>query len=222
MRLHKIAANRKEVLEAFLSQHHAKDLKDLDLEADALPMQRSLGVLWDLKKDCFTFKVSEETKPFTRLGVLSTINSLYDPLGFVAPVIIHGKSILRELTADNGDWDAPLPQGMEESWVLWRQSLSALSNLSITRTYTNISPSEATDRELCIFCDASTKAIAAVAYLKVTDADGNCEIGFVMGKEKLTPCPEQTIPRLELCAAVLAVEIADLVSGELDIQLNPL
>lgn len=72
----------------------------------------------------------------------------------------------------------------------------ALSNVSITRTYANISPLEATYRELCIFCDASTKAIAAVAYLKVTDADGNCEIGFVMGKAKLTPHPEQTIPGL--------------------------
>ena len=220
LRLHKIAANRKEILEAFPSQEHAKDLKDLDLEADALPMQRSLGLLWDLKKDCFTFNVSDETKPFTRRGVLSTINSLYDPLGFVAPVTIHGKSILRELTADSRDWDAPLPQGMEESCVLWRESLGALSSLSITRTYTNISPSEATYRELCIFCDASTKAIAAVAYVKVTDAEGNQEIGFIMGKAKLTPRPEQTIPRLELCAAVLAVEIADLVSGELDIQLN--
>ncbi|KAI3377250.1 hypothetical protein L3Q82_009154 [Scortum barcoo] len=196
----------KEILEAFPSQDHAKDLEDLDLEADALPMQRSLSLLWDLKKDSFTLMRR------MRRGVLSTINSLYDPLGFVAPVTIHGKSILRELTVDNSDWDAPLPPKMEESWVLWRDSLSALSKLLITRTYTDISPSEAARRELCIFCDASTKAIAAVAYLKVTDAVGNCEIGFVMD--------EQTIPRLELCAVVLAVELADLVSGELDIQLN--
>ncbi|XP_072554180.1 uncharacterized protein [Paramormyrops kingsleyae] len=220
LRLHKIAANRKEILEAFPSQDHAKDLKDLDLEADVLPMQRSLGLLWDLKRDCFTFNVSEETKPFTRRGVLSTINSLYDPLGFVATVTIQGKSILRELAEDNSDWDTPLPPERKESWILWRESLSALSNLSITRTYTNISPTEAAHRGLYIFCDASNKAIAAVAYLKVTDADKNCEIGFVMGKAKLTPRPEQTIPRLELCAAVLAVELADLVTGELDIQLN--
>ncbi len=59
-----------------------------------------------------------------------------------------------------------------------------------------------------------------MAYLKVADAVGNCEIGFVKGKAKLIPRPEQTIPRLELCAAVLAAELADLVSGELDIHLN--
>ncbi|XP_056110281.1 uncharacterized protein LOC130087825 [Rhinichthys klamathensis goyatoka] len=38
-----------------------------------------------------------------------------------------------------------------------------------------------------------------------------------MGKAKLNPQSEPTIPRLELCAAVLAVEIADLVKNELDI-----
>lgn len=82
------------------------------------------------------------------------------------------------------------------------------------------SPSAAVRRELCVFSDASTKAIAAVAYIKVTDVAGNCHIGFVMGKAKLAPRPEHTVPRLELRAAVLAVELADLISGELDLQID--
>lgn len=220
LRLHKIAVNRKEILEAFPSQDHANDLKDLNLEAETLPMQRSLGILWDLKRDCFTFRVLDETRPFTQRGILSTINSLFDPLGFVGPVTIQGKSILRELTAENGDWDSPLPREMEETWIHWRESLRTLSDISITRACTDLPPSAAAQKELCIFCDASTKAIVAVAYLKVNDAEGGCYVGFVMGKAKLTPRPEQTIPRLELCAAVLAVELAHLISQELDIQLN--
>ncbi|XP_057705305.1 uncharacterized protein LOC130923571 [Corythoichthys intestinalis] len=220
LRLHKIATNRKEVLEAFPAQDHAKDLKDLDFEADSIPMQRSLGILWDIKRDCFTFKTSGETKPFTRRGVLSTINSLYDPLGFVAPVTIQGKHILRELTVENGDWDVPLPPEMEETWTVWKDSLEKLSELSIPRAYTSISPSHAPKKELCVFSDASTKAIAAVVYLKVSDAEGDCQVGFVMGKAKLAPRPDQTIPRLELSAAVLAVELADLISSELDLELD--
>lgn len=64
-----------------------------------------------------------------------------------------------------------------------------------------------------VFCDASTKAIAAVAYLKLTDSNGAIHVGFVMGKAKLSPLPEHTVPRLELCAAVLAVALAELVSS---------
>ena len=73
---------------------------------------------------------------------------------------------------------------------------------------------------MCVFSDASAKAVAAVAYIKVTDAAVNKHVGFVMGKAKLAPQPEHTIPRLELCAAVLAVELADLISAELDLQLD--
>lgn len=81
LRLHKIASNSKEVMEAFPAQDHSNDLRDLDLCTDSLPVQRSLGLLWDLKYDSFTFQINGEEKPFTRRGVLSTINSLYDPLG---------------------------------------------------------------------------------------------------------------------------------------------
>lgn len=94
LRLRKLASNSKEVMEAFPCEDHATDLKDLDLAADSLPVQRSLGLHWDLDSDCFTYRVQEERKPFTRRGVLSTVNSLYDPLGFVSPVTIQGKALL--------------------------------------------------------------------------------------------------------------------------------
>lgn len=71
-----------------------------------------------------------------------------------------------------------------------------------------------------VFSDASNKAIAPVAYLKVTDEEENCQIGFVAGKAKLPPRPKQTIPRFQLSADVLAVELADLISDELDPKLD--
>lgn len=59
-----------------------------------------------------------------------------------------------------------------------------------------------------------------MAYLKVTDATKNNDIGFVIGKAKLAPRPEHMVPRLELCAAVLAVELTDLILAELELQLD--
>ncbi len=109
---------------------------------------------------------------------------------------------------------------MEEAWDAWRNSLQELRHLQIPRTYSEQSPSEAACRELCVFSDASTKAIAAVAYLKLSYGERDNRVSFVMGKVKLAPFPEHTIPRLELCAAVLAVELSDLISSEIDMDLD--
>ncbi|KAM5145516.1 uncharacterized protein ACMZJ9_012855 [Mantella aurantiaca] len=50
--------------------------------------------------------------------------------------------------------------------------------------------------------------------------EGQCHLGFVMGQAKLVPLPEHTKPRLELCAAVLAVELAELITTELNIEIT--
>ncbi|XP_075438936.1 uncharacterized protein LOC142481354 [Ascaphus truei] len=216
LRLHKIASNSATVMKAFHADDQAPDLKNLDLGTDTPPIQRSLGISWNLKTDTFTFQVAIEEKPFTRRGVLSTVNSLYDPLGFVAPVTIQGKSLLREMSFEKQEWDTPLPPEKRKEWETWKHSLKALEQLQIPRPYSPISLTAAHSKELCVFSDASTKAIAAVAYLKTTDVDGSCHIRFILGKAKLAPQPDHTIPRLELCGAVLAVELAELIENEMD------
>ena len=220
LRLHKIASNSKEVMDAFPPEDCADNLKDLVLGSDTPPVQRSLGLGWDLETDSFVFKVDIKEKPFTCRGVLSVVNGVYDPLGCVAPVTIQGKHILRELTQEKGDWDSLLPEEMLNQWTSWQHSLKDLSDLQIPRPYTKSSPIKAKRRELSIFSDASTKAIAAVAYLTVTEENGNSHTGFIMGKAKLAHRPEHTVPRLELCAAVLGVELADLIRSELDMQID--
>ena len=106
-------------------------MRDLDLRRDSLPALRSLGVFWDLETDTFTFEVSLPEKPFTRRGVMSIVNSVYDPLGFVAPVMLEGRKILQQLVlmgerrAENKTplaWDDPLPTVMMNRWTRWRDS----------------------------------------------------------------------------------------------------
>ncbi|XP_054867909.1 uncharacterized protein LOC129347292 [Amphiprion ocellaris] len=219
LRLHKFASNSSAVLQAFAPEDRAV-LKDLDLSDEATPVQRSLGLIWVTTADTFTFKASEDKKLFTRRGVLSTVNSIFDPLGMLAPVTIEGKHLLREFCADKCDWDAPLPEGKLKQWELWRDSLQDLNKLHIPRAYTPTSLSKAEHKELCVFSDASVKAIGAVAYLRTIQAEGQVNVGFILGKAKLAPLSQPTIPRLELCAAVLAVEVADLIQDELDLKLD--
>ena len=97
LRLHKISSNDPKVTDAFPPDDKAADLRDLDLNYVSAPIQRSLGVSWDITADAFTFTVKIGNKPFTKRGVLSIINSLYDPLGIAAPVLIQGKCLLRAM-----------------------------------------------------------------------------------------------------------------------------
>ncbi|KAK7945831.1 hypothetical protein WMY93_001559 [Mugilogobius chulae] len=148
LRLHKIASNDITVMKAFPKDDLANGLKDLDLGSDLPPMQRSLGISWDIATDQFTFQVSTAEKPYTRRGVLSVVNSLYDPLGFAAPVSIKGRALLRELSTDTCQWDEPLPEKLREEWSLWRESLKYLEEVRIPRMYTSISFSGASWRSL--------------------------------------------------------------------------
>ena len=70
LRLHKISSNDPKVTQAFPREDRASDLRDLDMNQDTTPIQRSLGVCWDLEADTFTFRVTLGNKPFTRRGVL--------------------------------------------------------------------------------------------------------------------------------------------------------
>lgn len=87
----------------------------------------------------------------------------------------------------------------------------------ISLAHVSFSISQAKSIELCVFSD---KAIAAAAYLRVTHGDGHSEVGFIMDKAKLAPVPELTIPRQELCATVLAVEMSELLTEELDMKID--
>ena len=124
LKLHKVVSNSFEVMEAFPAEDRGKGVRDLDLRHDSLPAQRSLGVYWNLEEDTFTFKVCLPEKPFTRRGVLSVVNSIYDPLGLPVPVLLEGKLLLQQLVLlgkkNNKEktlgWDDALPDTLLSKW----------------------------------------------------------------------------------------------------------
>lgn len=181
LRIHKVASNKEEVMSAFASDDLAKDLKDLDIGNDQLPVQRSLGLNWDLMSDTFTFRVTAAKKPYTPRGILSVIDSLYDPLGLVAPVTIRGKMILRKIVTDSSDWDSPLPEQYRSEWESQNTELQYLEEVNIRRTYIehDASLSKAVRREIHVYSDTSEDANAAVAYLKNICLDCEIHVGII-------------------------------------------
>ena len=95
--LHKFVSNSEDVIRRILESDKADGIKELALDLDLLPLELALGVQWCIESDCFQFNIVLQDKPCTRRGILSTISSIFDPLGFVAPLLLDGKSILQEL-----------------------------------------------------------------------------------------------------------------------------
>lgn len=95
LHLHKIASKKVEVVKAFPSEARVKGIKKLDLTTEEFPVQCSLGERWTPTSGTFTLHVPQEQKPSTCCGVLSTVNSFFDPLRLLAPETIKGRLLLR-------------------------------------------------------------------------------------------------------------------------------
>ena len=128
---------------------------------------------------------------------------------------LQGKLFLRNFLSGTIDWDEPVTEELHRDWEAWCFSPAELKKLQIPRSYFTVSFMEAPSKKVHVICDASENAIAAVAYLVTTAEDQTKLVGFLIGKTKVAPSHGHTIPRLELCAAVLTVEIAEVVSYQL-------
>ncbi|XP_078364035.1 uncharacterized protein LOC144648306 [Oculina patagonica] len=228
LKLHKVVSNSVTVMEAFPADDLAKDIRSLDLRHDELPAQRSLGVFWDLERDVFTYKVSTPDRPFTRRGVLSLVNSIYDPLGLAAPVLLEGRLLLQELVAMGKNttataplgWDDPLPEGPANRWRSWRDALPDLEKVHVRRCYHPREFGPITRAEIHAFSDASQRAIGVAVYLRLFNARQEVAVSLVFGQAKVAPINPVSIPRLELCGAVLAAQAVDKVAKELDMAVS--
>ena len=87
----KFVGNTERIINSIPDEHKAENVKNLTLGQDKLPIERALGVIWCIEPDTFNFRIELKDKPCTRRGILSTISSIYDPLGFIAPVVTPSK-----------------------------------------------------------------------------------------------------------------------------------
>ena len=218
IRLHKFISNTKEVFETIPPEDRAEGLQDLDLKFDKLPIERTSGVMWCIEPDHFRFRIIIQDRPITRGGVLSTISSVYDPLGFVAPVILVGKQLLQELCRENVDWDDPIPDELRPRWETWRRELHVLEELRIPRCYKRKEFGEVKSTELHHFCDASQVGYGQCSYLHLKNQENKSQVCLVMGKAHVALLKSIRIPRLELTAAMVSTRVSLYLKQELDHQ----
>lgn len=113
-------------------------------------------------------------------------------------------------------WDNPLPKELQPNWEHWKVDLVNLKKISIPRCYVPANFGNVIKRELHHFSDASNSGYGQCTYLRLTNEEGNINCALVIGKFRVAPIKVQTIPRLELTAAVISVAMSNMLKQELE------
>ena len=217
-------SNSRRVIESVPESERAKNVVNLDLER--LPTQSALGLKWNINDDKFVWDVIEKfqnlgcDKPMTKRGMLSVVHSLFDPLGCLAPYTVKAKLLLQLLTRQKVGWDDLLPAEVRVQWIRWLEDIPKLSAIQLDRCFKPKGFGTVSDVQLHMFSDASRVGYASVGYLRLMNEKGGIQCAFVMGKARLAPLKEITIPRLELTAAALSVILSAMIRKELDFSVQ--
>ncbi|XP_045032618.1 uncharacterized protein LOC123474468 [Daphnia magna] len=193
-------------------------VSSIDLALHGMPIERTLGLSLDYGSDSFVVSASIKLDGATKREILRETSSVYDPFGFLSPVLLHAKLILQAVCRKSVGWDDQLDQTSVDEWQHWAVSLSKLKPLSVSRCFNPELP-KARGVGLHLFADASESAFGAIAYLRFDNPDG-VKVSFVMAKARVAPIKYVSIPRLELCAALLAARLASVIKSELRLKID--
>lgn len=185
---------------------------------EAPELHKALGVWWNTSSDELLIEFPKPTQDATRRGILSYIMSPFDPSGIALPYLLEMKLLVQRLFKADCSWDTPLTGEDLDCWSQWVEELPTLKAVHCQRAL--IPQPGFKDIRLCVFTDASERGYAAVAYI-VCQYDNDVTVRFALGKVRVAPKKKLiTIPRLELLAAVLGVEVAATVKAELNIAFH--
>ncbi|XP_055623070.1 uncharacterized protein LOC129766528 [Toxorhynchites rutilus septentrionalis] len=203
-----------------LSRHIPEDRRETqtELELDRAHSIKALGLLWFPVEDELGFKVPEFpllTK-VTKRTALSEMSRLFDPLGLIGPIIAKAKMFVQQLWKENLQWDDELPEQLITWWLAYRAKLNNIRKLRVPRWILGRNSSK---YELHCFVDASEKGYGSCIYI-VSQANSIKTSRLLIAKSRVAPTIGLSIPRLELCAAVLGSQLADTVVQTTDFSGN--
>ncbi|XP_055632763.1 uncharacterized protein LOC129773201 [Toxorhynchites rutilus septentrionalis] len=218
--IHKVCSNSKEILKMVPEEKREKFGVIEDAAVNGL--MKTLGIVWNPDSDVFTFRIAEalQSTHFTKRMILSEISRIFDPLGFLGPVITIAKLFMRELWLLELHSDDVLSQNLAELWIEFRERLQALNGLEIPRC---VLSRHCISVELHGFADASDLAYGACLYARSVFQDGTAEMKLVCSKSRILPKKQEskkevTTPRGELQAALLLSRLAVKLIAAMEIQ----
>lgn len=106
------------------------------------------------------------------------------------------------------DWDTPVPSDLANLWFRFISEIDLFNSISLPR---HIDLRNFQQIQLIGFLDASNKGYAGSVYLRVVTSSNDVYVYFITCKTKVAPLKNGevniSIPRLELCGALLVAQI---------------
>ncbi|XP_029162158.1 uncharacterized protein LOC114933739 [Nylanderia fulva] len=194
------------------------DKHNAEVQIDRDATSRILGILWNPSMDVFRFAIElpTDSHKITKRVILSEISRLFDPLGLIGPVIIIPKMLLQEIWQLKIQWDESIPLDMHARWSAFKRQLRELNDLSVPRFIGR--NQEGARVQIHGFCDASQRAYGACLYIRRQIHGNEVQIDLLCSKTRVAPLRAISIPRLELCAALLLAQLLDKVRSSIDIK----
>ncbi|GFV65998.1 uncharacterized protein TNCV_1303891 [Trichonephila clavipes] len=206
MELHKLCANHEKLSPDPEQNYNVATLTET----------KTLGVSWKPNLDCFLIKVKVcLDSSYTKRDVLSTIAKTFDPVGLMAPVISKAKIFLQRLWRRKLEWNDLLPAEEYREWQQFLVSLENINNIEIPRRILVAFPEVI---EIHGFADASERCYGAAVYCKSKNLKSEILVRLITSKSRVAPIKSLTIPRLELCAAVLLAKLVKKVVAALQLE----
>ncbi|XP_011865955.1 PREDICTED: uncharacterized protein LOC105560979 [Vollenhovia emeryi] len=217
---HKWRSNYKEILHELHSSERIEESLTVASDVNETHI-KTLGLTWHPERDVFEFSVNSITRASkTKREVLSAISRLFDPLGLISPILIRAKLIMQGTWAANLKWDDLLTDKLHRAWIEYTDDLNDINTIQVPRRI--IASASARRFYLQGFCDASMKAYGACVYLQTMDNHNKGRSILICSKSRVAPIKSKTttLPRLELCGAVVLVRLLKHVCEALKIEVS--
>ena len=145
----------------------------------------------------------------TKRHILKVIAIVFDPLGFLQPVVMKFKILFQEICSANIDWDDFIGEESCKKWHIVVNEMKNFVNIAVKHCYFDNNFDNIEKVYFHGFLDASEAAYAACVYIKYVTKAGNIGVKLISSKSRVVPIKKKfTIPRLELLGNLIVANLS--------------
>jgi len=180
---------------------------------------KTLGISWDTGDDKIYYSAHpiNITGTLTKRKILSEIAKIFDPMGLMGPVVLYAKRLMQDVWRCGVHWDESVSQSIHTEWSEFIKQMKTMHRIQFDR---EVLMKDHCNVQIHGFCDASNIGYGACLYVRSIGKHKGISSKLLCSKSRVAPLKPVTIPRLELCGALLLARLYREASDALNITPN--